>query len=106
MNLEETQVDQFSQVRTMANTVGRDYFGALGKRIWTLDYTNTNPTDYTTISNIRDTYRSTATTQTWQISETNYTVSSTTVHVELVRRRFSVKGVSYISDFSIVLTEA
>ncbi len=105
MNIEEQVVDQYAQQKTLSGGVSRDYFGST-KRIWIFDFVNTKPSDYTTIKTIVDSYKSTATAKTFQSTETNYTIASTTVHLDLMRREFSVRGDSYISDFSLVMTEA
>lgn len=103
-NIDETTVDTYAQQKALNGDVNRDYFGST-KRIWVLDYTNTKPSDYTTIKTIVDAYKSTVTTKTFQSTETNYTVASTLCHLDLIRREFSVGGTDYISDFSLVLTE-
>jgi hypothetical protein len=103
-SIEESNSTQVAQQRTLSGAVGRDYFGS-NKRIWTLEYKNTNPTAYTTIKTIYNTYLSTGTAVTWQSTETNYTIASTTVHIDLQIRQFSVRGSSYISDFTLILTE-
>lgn len=100
----ESNSTQVAQNRTLGGSVTRDYFGS-NKRVWVLEYNNTNPTDYTTIKNIYDTYLSTGTAMAWEVTETNYTVSATTVHVDLLERGFRVKGDSYISDFTLTLVE-
>jgi hypothetical protein len=105
MNIEEETIDQFAQQKTLNGTVGRDFFGST-KHIWVLDYVNAKPADYTTIKNIVDAYKASVTTKTFESTETNYTIASTRCHLDLVRRRFSVGGTSYISDFTLVLTEA
>ena len=105
MKFTETPVDQYSQVRTLANTLGRDYFGAVGKRIWVLDYINTTTAEYAVISAIRDSFRATATAKSWEVTEGNYIVSSTLVMVDLAPRVFSIGGTTYLSDFSISLSE-
>lgn len=96
---------QHAQQRTLGGSIGRDYFGD-NKRVWSLEYSNKNKTDFDTINNIYLTYLSTGTAVTWEITETNYTVSSTTVHMNLDVRSFSVGGEDYISDFTLILTEA
>lgn len=96
---------QTAQLRTLDGSVNRDLFGT-NKRVWQLDYVNTQKTYYDAIKTIYDTYLSTGTTVTWEITETNYTVSSTNVHVDLLERGFSIKGDSYLSDFTLTLTEA
>lgn len=100
----ETNSTQVAQNRTLGGSVTRDYFGS-NKRVWVLEYNNTNPTDYTTMRNIYNTYLSTGTAVSWAVTETNYTVSSTTVHVDLLERGFKVKGDSYITDFTLTLVE-
>lgn len=100
----ETNSTQAAQVRTLSGAVNRDYFGS-NKRVWILEYANTKKTDYDTIKTIYDTYLSTGTARTWEITETNYDVDQTNVHVDLQERDFSVKGVDYISDFTLTLVE-
>lgn len=105
MNVEETTVDQFAQQKTLSGAVARDYFGDT-KRIWALDYANTQDGEYQTIKTIVDAYKSTNTTKSFEITETNYTIASTLCHLDLTRRRFSVGGTDYISDFTLIITEA
>lgn len=105
LTIEESNNTQVAQQRTLSGAVNRDYFGS-NKRVWTLEYKNVNPTAYTVINTIYQSYLTTGTTQTWQVTETNYTVASTNVHVDMQVRQFSVRGSSYISDFTLILTEA
>lgn len=76
------------------------------KRVWVLEYENTKKTDYDTIKAIYDSYLNTGIAKTWQVTETNYTVAQTNVHVDLLERSFTVRGESYLSDFTLTLTEA
>lgn len=101
----ETNSTQVAQLRTLGGSVNRDFFGT-NKRVWTLDYNNVNPTDYATIKAIYTSYLASGTAQAWQVTETNYTIAATTVHVDLLIRNFSIKGSDYLSDFTLVLTEA
>lgn len=103
--IEESNSTQYAQQRTLGGAIGRDYFGS-NKRVWTLNYENAKPTDYDTINTIYESYLSTGTAQTWEITETNYDVDSTNVHVTLDVRDFRVKGDSYISNFTLTLVEA
>jgi len=103
--VEESNNTQVAQIRTLQGTIGRDYFGS-NKRVWKLDYKNVNATDYATIKAIYDSYLATATAKSWSVTETNYTVSATTVHIDLQQRSFSIKGSDYLSDFTLTLTEA
>lgn len=103
--LDESNSTQVAQNRTLGGAVTRDYFGS-NKRVWTLEYQNTKKADYDIINTIYQSYLSTGTAQTWQVTETNYTVSLTSVHVDLVERAFKVRGTDYISDFTLTLTEA
>lgn len=96
---------QYAQTRTLDGSVNRDYFGS-NKKVWTLSYKNTKKTDYDTIKAIYDSYLTTGNAKTWEVTETNYTVSATTVHVDLVERGFSIRGEDYLSDFTLTLTEA
>lgn len=102
--VDETNSTQVAQNRTLDGAINRDYFGSK-KRIWVLKYQNTQKADYDTINTIYNAYLSTATAQTWQVTETNYTVAETTVHIDLIQRSFNVKGTDYISDFDLILTE-
>lgn len=103
--VKETNSTQVAQNRTLSGAVSRDYFGS-NKRVWELVYKNVKITDYATIKTIYDSYLSTGSTKTWAVTETNYTVASTNVHVDLQERDFNVRGSSYISDFTLILTEA
>ena len=103
-SISETNSTQVAQNRTLDGSVNRDYFGD-NKRVWVLDYKNTNKTDYDTIKTIYTNYLANATAVALSITETNYTVTAT-VHVDLLDRGFTVKGTSYISDFTLTLMEA
>lgn len=105
MNIEEQTVDQFAQQKPLSGNVARDYFGDT-KRIWALDFTNTQGSEYQTIKTIVDAYKSTNTLKSFESTETNYTIASTLCHLDLTRRSFSVGGTDYISDFTLVITEA
>lgn len=102
--LNETNSTQYAQHRTLDGSIRRDFFGD-NKRVWVLRYQNTKKADYDTIKTIYDSYLSTNTAKAWEVTETNYTVSATTVHVDLIERGFSVHGEDYISDFDLILTE-
>lgn len=104
-NLEEQTLDLFAQQRSLNNAINRDYFGDT-KRVWVFDYVNTQPSDYSTIRAIVDSYKSTSTAKSFESTETNYTIAATTVHLDLIKRGFTYAGSDYISDFSLVLTEA
>lgn len=105
MEMTEENTTQTVQHRTLDGTVSRDQFGD-NKRRWILQYRNVTKADYDTIKAIYDSYLSTGTVKTFQSTETNYTVASTNVHVDLLEREFSVGGTSYISDFDLILTES
>lgn len=104
-DFEERNSTQVAEQRTLSGSVNRDYFGS-NKRVWVLNYQTTKKTDFDTINNIYQSYLSTGTAQTWQVTETSYTVSQTNVHVDLLVRQFSVRGSDYLSDFTLTLTEA
>lgn len=105
INLEEINSTQYAEQRTLSGTHTRDYFGS-NKRVWTLSYRNTEKSYYDTINTIYQAYLASGTAVTWSSTETNYTISSTNVHVDLQKRGFSVGGLDYISDFDLILTEA
>lgn len=100
-----TNNTQVAQNRTLDGSINRDYFGD-NKRVWFLSYDNVNTTDQATIQAIYDAYLATSTAVDFEITETNYTVAPTTVHIDLVERSFGVKGEDYLSDFTLVLSEA
>lgn len=104
-DLQEANSTQFAQQRTLNGTVARDFFGS-NKRIWALSYRNVKKADYDTIYAIYAAYLSTASAVSWQVTETNYIVAATNVHVDLRDRGFRVGGSDYISDFDLILTEA
>lgn len=104
-SIDEANSTQVAQNRTLGGSIARDYFGS-NKRVWTCSYNNVNTSDYAVINSIYSNYLSTASAVSWQITETNYSISATSVHVDLLDRGFSVKGNSYLSDFTLILTEA
>lgn len=105
LSLQESNDTQVAQNRTLSGNITRDYFGS-NKRVWTLNFENAKTTDYTTINNIYQTYLNTGTAQTFQVTETNYTVASINVHIDLITREFTVRGSDYLSNFTLILTEA
>lgn len=107
-SLEETKTERFAQVQTLDGRIHRDYYNSLvgTKRVWVLSYENASASEYSAISTIYETYKNTDTVQTWEITETNYTVAETNVHIDLVKRSFDVPGSDYISSFQLILTEA
>lgn len=100
----EASVTQYAQHRSLNNRVGRDYFGD-NKRVWKYNFINVKKVDYDVIKAIYNSYLSTNQAQTWEITETNYTVTQTDVHLDLVDRDFKVQGSDYLSDFTLTLTE-
>lgn len=103
--LNERNRTQLAQHQALDGTVRRDYYGD-NKRVWELSYRNTKKADYDEINTIYQAYLATAVPVAWQVTETNYTVSATTVHIDLIERDFSVRGTDYISNFDLILTEA
>lgn len=101
----ESNSTMFAQQRTLDGSVSRDYFGD-NKKVWSLKYNNTKKADYDTINALYQSYLSSGSPLTWQVTETNYTISQTNVHVDLQERGFSVRGTDYLSDFTLILTEA
>lgn len=101
----EENSTQVSQQRTLSGAVVRDYFGS-NKKVWILQYRNTKKTDYDTIDTIYQAHLSSGDTKTWEVTETNYTIAETNVHIDLQARRFRHGGEDYISDFDLILVEA
>ena len=104
-SIEETNNTQYAQQRTLQGTVGRDYFGS-NKRVWKLNYQNIQKADYDTINTQYQLYLTNNIAQAFVSTETNYTIASTNVHINLDSRGFSVGGEDYISNFTLILTEA
>ena len=104
-SIEETNNTQYAQQRTLGGTVNRDYFG-LNKRTWKLSYSNIQKADYDIINTAYQAYLTSGTAKSWASDETNYTIASTNVHINLDARGFSVGGFDYISNFTLVLSEA
>lgn len=104
-SIKESNDTQVAVQRALSGAITRDYFGS-NKRVWELEFTNTTKTDYDSIKAIYDAHLSTGSTKTWEITETNYTIASTNVHIDLSERGFSVRGQDYLSDFTLKLTEA
>lgn len=103
-SIDESNSTQVAQQRTLSGSVNRDYFGS-NKRVWTLEYRNTKKADYDTINTIYTAYLASGSAVTWSSTETNYSISSTNVHVDLQIRKFTMSGADYISDFTLILTE-
>ena len=104
-SLDEDNDTQSAQNRALDGSINRDYFGS-NKKIWILRYRNTKKSDYDAIKTIYDAYLASGDAVTWEVTETNYTIAETNVHVDLKARSFSVGGEDYISDFDLILTEA
>ena len=96
---------QYAQQRTLSGSINRDYFGS-NKRIWKLTYQNIPKASYDTIKAAYDAYTATGSAVTWVSTETNYTIASTNVHINIDSRGFSVGGEDYISSFTLILSEA
>lgn len=101
----EANSTQVAQNRTLGGAVTRDFYGT-NKRVWVLNYENTKVSDFNTLNTIYQSYLTSGTAQSWQVTETNYTVSATTVHVDLLQRGFTIRGSDYLSSFTLTLTEA
>lgn len=101
----ESNNTQYAQQRTLRGAVGRDYFG-LNKRVWKLTYRNCTKTDYDTIYAIYNSYLTLGTAKSFQVTDANYTIASTTGHLDMPERGLAVPGSSYISDFVLTITEA
>lgn len=104
-SFDESNSTQMAQQRTLSGAINRDFFGS-NKRVWTLNYENAQLSEFTTINTLYTNYLATANAISWQVTETNYTVASTNVHVDLQQRAFRVRGSDYLSNFSLILTEA
>lgn len=104
-SMTEENDTQTVQNRVLTGSRTRDQFGS-NKRVWILEYQNIQKADYDTINTQYQAYLSTGTVVTFESTETNYTVASTSVHVDLLERSFDVGGSGYLSSFKLTLTEA
>lgn len=104
IELIEINSTQIAQHRVITGPIRRKFFGD-NKRIWQLSYANSPKDDYDAIKTIYDSYLDTNTAKSWEITETNYTVASTNVHIDLLTREFNRSGPDYISDFVLLLVE-
>jgi hypothetical protein len=103
----ESNSTQYAENRTLSGNVNRDYFGS-NKNVLTLQYNNVNYSDWSTINTIYQSYLTTKTAKTFQITDTNYNGAFSTsknVHVDLLTRDFKIPGSTYLSDFVLVLKE-
>jgi hypothetical protein len=108
MGVSEKKIERFSQVQTLDGRIHRDYYNSLvgTKHIWTLEYENATAAEYSAIKTIYDTYKNTDTVQTWEVTESNFTVAETNVHIDLIERKFSTPGTDYLASFQLILTES
>lgn len=97
-----SRMSQYAQNKTLDGSVNRDYFGE-DKLVFVLEYGNLLPADYTTLLGRYDEYIANG----LRFFDTTgeAVVYGTLVHVDLVPREYTVKGSSYISDTTLVLTE-
>lgn len=105
--MNETNNTQMAENKTLGGNVNRDYFGN-NKNVFTLSYQNVNYADWLVINNIYQSFLTLKTAKTWQITDTNYNGAAATsrnVHVDLLTRDFKVAGSTYLSDFTLILTE-
>lgn len=102
---DETNSTQYAEHRVLSGNISRDYFGS-NKRVWSLSFKNTKKADYDVIRAIYNSYLATGSAKTWEVTETNYDVDVTNVHIDLFVRSFSVRGTDYLSDFDLILKEA
>ena len=101
----EANSTQYAANRVLSGANTRDYFGS-NKRVWSYDYKNLNATDYATLNTIYQNYLSTKSAVTWSVNEGNYIVTQTTVLIDFLSRSFNIPGSSYLSDCTLILTEA
>lgn len=103
--IKETNNTQMAVQRALSGALSKDLFGS-NKRVWQLSFVNCKPADFSVIDAIYQAYLANNATVPWQITEPAYTVAQTSVHISRDDRGFSVRGSSYISDFTIRLEEA
>lgn len=104
-SITEENSTQTAQNRTLDGAINRDQFGS-NKRIWTMDYKTVTKADYDIINALYQAYLLSGSAVAFVSDETNYTISSTNVHIDLLTRDFTYRGDQYLSDFTLILTEA
>lgn len=104
-SMDEDNSTQVVQQRTLNGQVSRDYFGR-NKRVWRLEFAVVTKADYDIINAIYTAYLSTGDPVEFISTEGSYPVAATDVHVDLLRRSFNRRGDGYLSDFTLILTEA
>lgn len=107
-SMNETNSTQVAQNRTLGGNVNRDYFGS-NKNVMTLGFQSVNYSDWSTINAIYQAYLSDKTARSFQITDINYNGAFTTArscHIDLLTRDFTIPGSTYLSNFTLILTEA
>lgn len=107
-SMTEDNSTQVAQQRTLSGNVSRDYFGS-NKNVFTLKYEHVNYSDWSTINGLYQSYLTNKTTKSFQITDSNYNGAGSTsrnVHIDLLSRDFNSGGTSFLSDFTLILTEA
>lgn len=102
--LVESRLPVMALQRTMAGSVATDQLNT-GNRVWELTYRDVLKSDFDTINDIYQEYLGRDFTMSFQVIQSNYVVPRVQVHIDLQVRSFSVGGSSYLSNFSLILTE-
>lgn len=94
----------YVQQRPLVGDVNRAFFGS-NKRTWVLAYENLPVSEYEVLKAIHDAYLLNGSTVSWEVTGNNYSVSETTVHVDLPLRDFKNQGIDYLSNIEVTLIE-
>ena len=92
------QIETASMFTTLNGTLKKDITNR--KERFILTFRNLSQTNVTIIVNLWNDQ----TTKTFQVNESNLTISATTVHIEIENRTYT-KGPDYREDLDLILTE-
>jgi len=98
-SFERRYIEKSSTVVTLNNTTKRDITGR--KEQFILGFRMLSQTEINAI--IAEYEMNTS--RNFSVSETNLTISSTPVHIEIDRRQYATAGPSYREDVTLILTE-
>lgn len=99
VNFSRKYIETGSKVTTLDGTTSQDIMNR--KEEYVLEFKNLTQAE---VGNILSEYNL-QTTRNFAVSETNLTISSTPVHIDITGREYNAKGNEYREDLVMVLTE-
>lgn len=92
-------IERSQKIITLNNTTKKDITGR--KEVYTLGFQMLTQSEVNSILSEYDLQ----TTRNFQVTETNLTIASTPVHIEIQRRGYNTPGDQYREDVTLVLEE-